>query len=272
MKLILSGSTGLVGREVIRQALLNPGITSVIALTRRPIDVAAIVASTSRAEIEKGLGTSKELDTAKVKSVLLKDFTAYNEEVKKELADADACIWTLALTPMRSKQHPWDEVVRITKGYCMAGMQAIADARRAAGKTNEFRFVYVSANGISPDMKRPLMLGDYMLMRVSIRQILSSIAANDNGQADVEKSIRGFTAEHAESGWKACIVKPGLISGFTGLVGTLKNAAITAFGFVGNTVGADEIARAMLKQCVDGLEKETLENLDLVRLGRDGKS
>jgi hypothetical protein len=84
MKLILSGSTGHVGTEVIRQSLLNPKVTSLIALTRRPIDVSAIAAS---------LGGGTNVNEDKVKSVILQDFMNYPDDVKKELADADACIW-----------------------------------------------------------------------------------------------------------------------------------------------------------------------------------
>jgi hypothetical protein len=74
----------------------------------------------------------------------------------------------LALTPMRSKQHPWNDVVRITRDYCVAGMDVIAEARHAAGNTTPFRFMYVSGRGISHEMtKKPWVLGDYALMRVS---------------------------------------------------------------------------------------------------------
>ncbi|KAF2634119.1 hypothetical protein P280DRAFT_554811 [Massarina eburnea CBS 473.64] len=248
MKLILSGSTGLIGREVIRQALLNPRITTLIALTRRPIDVAAIADTISSAE--RG-----GIDPAKVKSVVLQDFEKYPDDVKKELADADGCIWSLALTPLRSKQHPWEEVIRICKGYCTAGMKAILDARRAAGKTGEFRFVYVSGHGISRDMtQKPWILVDYQLMR-----------------GGMENTVLDFAAEHKESGWKACIAKPGLISGLPGVFGMFRNAAITAVGWVGNTISAEQCARAMIKQCVDGIDKETLVNWDMVKLGRGDK-
>ncbi|KAF2679277.1 nucleoside-diphosphate-sugar epimeras-like protein [Lentithecium fluviatile CBS 122367] len=244
MKLILSGSTGLVGTEVIRQSLLNPRITSLVALTRRPIDIAAIAAE---------IGGDKDVSVAKVKSVMLQDFTNYPEEVKNELADADACIWTLALTPMRSKQHPWNEVVRINKDYCVAGMNAIADARRAAGTKTPFRFMYMSGRGVSYDMKKkPWILGDYILMR-----------------SGVENEVRDFAASHANVGWQTCIARPGLISGFSGAVGMMKNATITAIGFVGHSVTVRDCAASMIKLCAEGLEKETLENEDMVRMGKE---
>jgi hypothetical protein len=77
MKLIVAGSTGFVGTEVIRQALSNPAITSIIALARR----------------ETPVPQSAGPDVAKLKSVVCSDFSSYSEDVKKELAGADACIW-----------------------------------------------------------------------------------------------------------------------------------------------------------------------------------
>jgi hypothetical protein len=109
MKLIVSGSTGLVGTEVLRQSLLNPKLTSVIALTRRPIDVSTLAA---------GLKTDGEINVNKVKSVVVQDFTKYPEDVKKELADADACIWYVTCY-MRNSSIVGDARVTnlISKGF-----------------------------------------------------------------------------------------------------------------------------------------------------------
>lgn len=77
MKLILVGSTGFVATEVIRQAIHNPAIASIVALTRREIT----------APPDAGA------DASKLKSVICNDFSNYSDEVKKDLAGADACIW-----------------------------------------------------------------------------------------------------------------------------------------------------------------------------------
>lgn len=80
MKLIVAGSTGFVATELIRQALSNSGITSVVALGRRP------------APDPQNLGTGA--DRSKLKSVVLEDFDReYPESAKHELSGADACIW-----------------------------------------------------------------------------------------------------------------------------------------------------------------------------------
>jgi hypothetical protein len=71
MKVILAGSSGFIGKEVLRQCLQNPSITSLIALSRRELPVT----------------------DPKLKTVLVDDFTAYKPEVLRELEGAESCIW-----------------------------------------------------------------------------------------------------------------------------------------------------------------------------------
>jgi hypothetical protein len=77
MKLIVAGSTGFVATEVIRQAIANPAITSIIALARR----------------ETAIPQNAGSHASKFKSVVCEDFSSYSENVKKELSGANACIW-----------------------------------------------------------------------------------------------------------------------------------------------------------------------------------
>lgn len=79
MKLIVAGSTGFVGTEIIRQALSDAAITSVVALARHTTAVPQ--------------NTKPGTDPAKLKSVVCEDFGNYSESVKEDLAEADACIW-----------------------------------------------------------------------------------------------------------------------------------------------------------------------------------
>ena len=73
MKLILTGTTGFVGAEVLAQCLANAAIDSVVVLSRRPL--------------------SPDIDNPKLKVLVLDDFTVYPEDVVKELAGAEGCIW-----------------------------------------------------------------------------------------------------------------------------------------------------------------------------------
>jgi uncharacterized protein YbjT (DUF2867 family) len=80
MKLIVTGATGFVGTEVIRQALCNPAVTSVVALARKPV----------LPPDNAGPGA----DTSKLQSVVLDDWTSpYPESVKGHIQGGDACIW-----------------------------------------------------------------------------------------------------------------------------------------------------------------------------------
>lgn len=79
MKIIVAGSSGFLATEIIRQALSLPVITAVVALGRR--------------ETSTPIGLGPEADPSKLKSVVLKDFQHYTDDVKRELERADAVIW-----------------------------------------------------------------------------------------------------------------------------------------------------------------------------------
>ena len=79
MKLIVTGATGFVGSEIIRQSLKNPKITSVIAVARRPVPTPP--------------NLDKDADPSKLHSLTIKDYDTYPDEVKRQFAGADACIW-----------------------------------------------------------------------------------------------------------------------------------------------------------------------------------
>lgn len=75
MKVILTGSTGFIGSEVLAQCLTNPKITKIIILSRRPISSNALAAHKD------------------AKVVIMQDFKVYSDKVLEQIEDADACIW-----------------------------------------------------------------------------------------------------------------------------------------------------------------------------------
>ena len=77
MKLIVTGATGLVATEVIRQSLCHKNITQVVAVARKPVVLQGI----------------SESEAAKLKSVVIEDYEKYPDHARREFADADACIW-----------------------------------------------------------------------------------------------------------------------------------------------------------------------------------
>ena len=79
MKLIIAGGTGFVATEIIRQSLSIPKITSVITIARRPVSAPS--------------NLQPHADPSKLRSVVVKDYGSYPDEVTEQLAGADACIW-----------------------------------------------------------------------------------------------------------------------------------------------------------------------------------
>lgn len=73
MKLVLTGSTGFVGSEVLEQCQQHPDIESLVVLTRRPLD--------------------QNRPNSKTRNLIVEDFKQYSDEVSEAINDADACIW-----------------------------------------------------------------------------------------------------------------------------------------------------------------------------------
>ena len=74
MKIILAGTTGFVGREVLARCLNDSSITSIVVLSRRELP----------ADYPGG---------AKLKVAILEDFTSYSKDVLGDIEGASACIW-----------------------------------------------------------------------------------------------------------------------------------------------------------------------------------
>ena len=74
MKIILTGSSGLIGTEVLTQAISNPNITSIVVLSRKPLP-------------------EQVTSNSKVNVVIIEDFTSYTPDVLKQLEGADGCVW-----------------------------------------------------------------------------------------------------------------------------------------------------------------------------------
>ncbi|KAJ6512996.1 putative nucleoside-diphosphate-sugar epimerase [Mycena sanguinolenta] len=224
MKLVVVGSAGFVGKEVIRQSLLNPNIKSVVALSRTSFTPPA--------------GASK------LKTAVVKDYDEYSDEVKNELAGADGCIWTVAITPTKSKDFTFPEVNRVCQTSTLVGLSAFRDAG-----VGPFRFIYMSGIAAERDQsKTPPFMPEYCLMR-----------------GETENRVLAFAAEHSSKGFEACVVKPGLITQDAASIARAEQLRAT-MGVPSVTV--EEVSAAMLQQVLGGIEKEPLMNEDLVRIGR----
>jgi hypothetical protein len=82
MKLIVTGSTGLVGSALVRQCLASDQISHVVALSRRPL--------TLPEDITK---------SPKLTVILHDDFLHYPPELVAQLAGAEGCLWWVYAQP-----------------------------------------------------------------------------------------------------------------------------------------------------------------------------
>lgn len=127
MKLILTGATGFVGGEVLRQALADPSIEAVTVLTRRPL----------------------ALSHPKLVSIAMPDFLDYSGLQPGTLA-ADACIWCLGPSQTAVSR---DDYVRMTHDFTLAGARAMLAANP------NLRFCFLSGSGADPDERSRLLFG-----------------------------------------------------------------------------------------------------------------
>lgn len=168
---------------------------------------------------------------------------------------------TVAITPTKSKQFPWEEVKRVCQESTIAGMKAMHEA----GLNKPFRFLYISGMTAERDQtKKPSWMAEYALMRVS--PFPYSCFCNDIDvymQGETETQVLAFAKEHD---FEAAAAKPGLISSKETIAGAALGAFLRVTG-VFPSLKVEEIAAAMLHQVLNGFEKEPLENADLQRIG-----
>ena len=115
LSVILTGSTGMIGKGVLLECIDHPEVTSILMINRNPSDI-------------------KHL---KLKEVLLKDF--FNlDPIKEELRGYDACLYCLGVTSVGMKE---EEYSRIT--YDMT----LAFAKELLSMNPDITFCYVSGAG-----------------------------------------------------------------------------------------------------------------------------
>ncbi|KAI1210782.1 NAD(P)-binding protein [Annulohypoxylon truncatum] len=235
MKLIVSGATGFVAKEIIRQSLSISEITSVVALARKPVS----------APEKLGEGA----DPSKLRSIVVNDYNHYPEEVKKEFAGASACIRTVAITPAKSKMYDFEEVKRVCQTCTLDGFNSIYES----GVSKPFRFLYMSGVAAERDQtKTPRFQPQYSLMR-----------------GDTENKVLALASEL--DGVEACCAKPGIITApgemMRYIAGTLVQLSVGI-----PSIGVVDVAKAMLDQVVNGFEKEPLMPEDLIRIAKKPSS
>lgn len=127
MKIIVTGATGMVGSEVIRQAIADDAIEEITAIVRRPLPV----------------------QHAKLKTVIHKDFLDYST-LTDVFQNNDACLWCLGIS-----QNQVDEKQYITITYDY--MAAAAKAMLAANPS--IHLLFLSGEGANSEEKSRFLFG-----------------------------------------------------------------------------------------------------------------
>jgi uncharacterized protein YbjT (DUF2867 family) len=123
MRLLVLGSTGVVGGEVIDEALLDPRISQVIAISRRPL----------------------KQSSPKLQTILHHDFTRC-DALGPALAHVDAAVCALGMAWPQAKSEA--QYRQVTFDSVLGAARALARATPAA------RFCFVSGHGAALDSRQ----------------------------------------------------------------------------------------------------------------------
>ncbi len=115
MRVILFGATGMVGQGVLRECLLDPGVSDVLAIGR------------------SATGQSHP----KLRELVRSDLLTYSD-IEAKLSGFDACFFCLGVSSFRMKEQ---EYRRVTYDITLAAAQTLARLNP------EMTFIYVSGQG-----------------------------------------------------------------------------------------------------------------------------
>lgn len=121
MKILVTGATGLVGAEVIRQATVDKDISEIVALARKPVGQ----------------------DHPKIRTVIHTDFLDYTF-LADTFSGCDACLWCLGISQSQVSKQQYHV---ITYDYTIAAAHAMLKANP------RIAFVFVSGQGADPKEK-----------------------------------------------------------------------------------------------------------------------
>jgi nucleoside-diphosphate-sugar epimerase len=175
MKIVLTGSTGLIGSQILQECLSNPAITSVVALSRREL----------------------KIQNSKLEVIIHEDFSTYPPALISQLADADACIYCLGSNVPVS---PPELNRKINFDYAVATANMFAKlfdngSDSKSTRTKTLRFVYLSGALPEKDPEKRLWF----------------LAENRRMRGELENSLLQLGKEKKNTGFEVYIARPGFV-------------------------------------------------------------
>ncbi|MFH1005985.1 MAG: NAD-dependent epimerase/dehydratase family protein [Candidatus Latescibacterota bacterium] len=127
MKIIITGATGMVGSEVLRQAILDNDIVEITVITRKPLDIVH----------------------PKVKTHIHQDFLNYSN-LTDVFRKQDACVWCLGISQNAVSK---EEYIAITYDYTLAAAKEMLQANPL------INFLFLSGEGADSAEKSKFLFG-----------------------------------------------------------------------------------------------------------------
>ncbi|KAK5584823.1 hypothetical protein RB653_006440 [Dictyostelium firmibasis] len=125
MDVICMGSSGYVGKEVLKQLIKNENINKITCLVRKPL---------------------LDIEDPKINFIIHTDFLNYSEEFLKELVKShQACIWTIG--GRRSQFSTDEEYEKVSVDYTITFANGIVNAIKSTTENKPFTFIYCSGMG-----------------------------------------------------------------------------------------------------------------------------
>jgi hypothetical protein len=231
MKIILAGSTGYIGREVLKQCLTHPRVSLVIALSRRELNVS----------------------DPKLRVVIIDNdefFLKQPPEFLSEVQDADACIYCLGTNiPVQpaelNRRINFDFAIGIAQSFSATVLTT--STKTASTRRGKFKFVYLSGALPEKDQtKRLWFLADNRRMR---------------GQLENEL-LRLDSETRPSRHFEVYIARPGFVQPEGALLRDL------VVGMLANSIMLHRLAAAMLQVAMDGRPGPIVENSEPNSLGK----
>lgn len=146
MKVIITGATGMVGAETVKQALLDQEITQVTAIVRKPLTT----------------------QHPKLNTVIHNDFLNW-QSLTETFKQHEACIWCLGISQNKVKTET--EYHTITFDYAINAAKAIVEAN------SDMAFLFLSGMGADSKEKSPTLFArikgktENALLRLSLKHL-----------------------------------------------------------------------------------------------------
>ncbi|KAF3924524.1 hypothetical protein ABW21_db0203192 [Orbilia brochopaga] len=124
MKVILTGVTGYLGPEVLRQCVANKQITSIVTLARRDL-------------------APEFQNEKKITAIKVEDFGEYSDDVLRKMEGAGGCIWMMGTTPSKARGIPMETLKKINIDWPSKSAKIFSE-RLSPADGAKFRFIYTS--------------------------------------------------------------------------------------------------------------------------------